>query len=61
LGHNFLPNNVYANIQVAIDACRKDLDIGLFALIVPEGNSFRDSYKIRVKTCKIGLKRAFYR
>jgi hypothetical protein len=34
LGWSFLMTNSYRNLQEAIAACRQDLDVGLFSIVV---------------------------
>lgn len=38
LGKTFLPVDIHANPQDAIDACRRDLDEGMLSIVVDEGD-----------------------
>ena len=41
LGQIFVAGGTYKNSNAAITACRRDLDLGLSALVIPEAGQFR--------------------
>jgi hypothetical protein len=41
LGQTFLATDIYADAREAVLACRRDLDAGLFSIIVKEKGAYR--------------------